>query len=246
MQLTALTTLIGCIIMFGAWLLVGHRMKHANMAASRQVTLLRSFFAHMGIFTLLMFLPHLWLDVEPERFPAFMAWGYVVGHVFMYYAFLCVGRLFISIIPRFTSKDKPFLIIGLLATTAATIFNAITMIWGKQPQYSEERGVTLLNAHPVVGATIGLFALICIMPMAVLMIRNGIRNPESRVRSFLLGGGLLLMVLGGPMHDVAQTASMYVLADFVTSLSFIVIASGVAYKIEERISVARPAMAPAA
>jgi hypothetical protein len=66
------------------------------------------------------------------------------------------------------------------------------------------------------------------------------------VRSLLLGSGLLILIVAGPLHDVAKTPGMYVVADIVTMFSLIILASGVVYRIESRITVARALPAPAA
>lgn len=244
MPLTALTTLLGSIIMIGAWALINQRIRNAGGTAPRQSLLLNRFLLQMGIFFLFMFLPHLWLELDPSQFPLYMAWGYVIGHIFMYLAFLSVGRLFISIVPRLVSKEKFFVFVGLIAIAGATVLNANTMVWGIQPAFDSENGVTLFNAHPAIGAIIGIFALMCVMPMAILMIRNGITNPSNRTRSFLLGVGLVLLMLGGPLHDVARSAMIYAIADVVTIIAQVLIASGVAYKLQERIGIARSTSYP--
>lgn len=224
-----------------AWVLIDNRIRSSEYSIPRQVSLLHQFVLYMGIFFMLMFLPHLSLNFAPTMFPVLMAWGYTIGHIFMYIGFLCIGRLFFSIMPRIAKAEKTFFTIGLIATGIATIINAVTMVWGTRPGFDYEQNVTLLNAHPIVGATIGLFALVCVVPMSILLIRNSFISTNGRVRSLLLGIGLLLMMIGGPMHDVARTSMMYIIADVITTLALVITAIGIAYKMHDRITVSRTA-----
>ena len=169
-----------------------------------------------------------------------MALGYVIGHVFMYLAFLNIGRLFFSIVPRLNDKESFLYFIGLLATIGITLLNAKTMIWGNRPAFDEELGVTLFNVHPAIGAAIGIFAALTVLPTAILMIVNGATNHAARTRSYLLGGGLLILITAGPVHDLATTASLYMIADIASMVGLLMIAGGVAYRIEERIALAHP------
>jgi hypothetical protein len=61
----------------------------------------------------------------------------------------------------------------------------------------------------------------------------------------LLGGGFLISMVAGPLHDNASTANIYMLADIITIFSVLVTTSGVLYRIEEKISVSRTATATA-
>jgi hypothetical protein len=109
------------------------------------------------------------------------------------------------------------------------------MIWGTQPAYDQENRVILFNAHPAVGASIGLYAAISVLPAAILMIMNGVRNPRLRIRSFLLGIGFFVVMTAGPLHDTATSWQMYLVADILSAIGFFILAAGVMYRFEERI-----------
>jgi hypothetical protein len=237
MPLTAFVTFFGSIVNFMSWLLIRKRIHNNPVPPTRQVILLNKFLLFLSMFMFLMFLPHLLISQAPSQFPLYMALGYIIGHIFLYIGFLYVGRLFISISPRFNGKEKLFLVLGSIGIIFATIINAITMIWGKQPEFDYTHNVTLFNAHPAVGAIIGLFALICVIPTAVLMFKSGISNQTNRLRSFLLGGGLVFLMVGGPLHDNAHTAMVYIIADVITIVAQLAVAAGIAYRIEEKLSV---------
>jgi len=191
-------------------------------------------------------LPTLWLNVDQTKFSDYMAWGYVVGHIFLYMAFISVGRLIFSITPRLAGKEWIVSVVGGIALVAVTIFNAVTMIWGTQPTFNFEKHVTLFNANPLVGATIGVMALLTFLPAGILFLRNASKTEgPRRTRSLLLGTGFIAMVVAGPPHDVAATWQVYMFGDIMAIISVVLVASGVVYRFEQGLSLAKQP-APAA
>lgn len=234
LQLTGLTTLIGVVIMLGAWQFVHHRIKHDQSAAMRPVVLMSQFFFYMAIFFALMYLPHLVLFVLPIAFPMYMALGYVLGHIFLYIALLKIVKMTCTMIPRLAPKEGLITILWSLAIVVVTIVNAVTMVFGARPFYDYERHITQLNAAPFVGISIALFATLALLPAAILFIRNAIKSTGARrVRSALLGAGFLLQMSAGPLHDVARDWQTYMVADIFTIISIVVVGAGVAYRLNQ-------------
>ena len=186
-----------------------------------------------------MFLPNLWLDVEPSKFPLYMAIGYTFGHIFLFIAGTEMARLFCSMIPRLSSWDKPVLAIGILYNIVATIITGATMIFGTQPSYDYAAHVVLFNASTATGILLAVFMLIAVLPPAILFVRNGIRSYGNRTRSLLLGIGFMVMIVGGPLHDNAKTGMMYMAADVLSIVSVVLVSSGVLYRYEEKLATAR-------
>ena len=226
--------LLGAVVSLGSWFIIGQRSRQSAAKVSTQVMLLQRFFLFMGIFTVLMFIPQIILYTRPSLFPVSMAWGYVVGHVFLYIAFAYTLRLTFSMIPRLADKQVFAIVAAAVAATVITLVNAVTMIWGRLPAYDYINHVTLFNAHPFVGAGIALFAAVSVIPAAILIIMNGVRNPKLRIRSFLLGFGFILIMTAGPLHDTATTWQLYMVADIVSAIGMFVLAGGVLYRFEER------------
>lgn len=241
MPLTAITTIIGAISMFGSWLYISARMRLNQASDTHQTRLLRNYFLFMGTFTVLMFLPYILLTNYPDKFPLAMAIGYVTGHIFLYLAMMQILRLFFSIVPRLSGLERAAIIVSVLFIVAMTAFNARTMIWGIRPGFDETYGVTLFHAHPIIAIGTAVYGFLAVLPTAVLMIKNGLTNPVNRARSFLLGSGLFLLMTTGPLHDNAKSASVYMIADFATILSLLIFTAGVAHHMEHRISLASPA-----
>lgn len=228
--------LFAVIVSLGSWAIIRQRSHASPSGATFQIKMLQRFFLFMGIFCIIMFLPTLTLWFDPSLFPVTMAWGYVIGHTFIYIAFIYILRLMFSIVPRLAGKQSLAVGAAIVVTIAITILNAITMVWGTQPSYDYDNRVILFNAHPAVGASIGLYAAVSVFPTAILMIRNGIRNPQLRVRSFLLGIGLFIVMGAGPMHDTATSWEFYLAADVLSVIGFLVLAGGVLYRFEEKIA----------
>lgn len=240
--LTAVTTFLGLVVMVAAWAYVAYRIEHVHAVVLGPVKLLHRFFWQMAVFFFLMSLPYYWLATSPDQFPLAMAWGYVLGHIFLYLAFMSIARMTCAVVPKLNQWDRPVVWIWSVITAVLTGINAVTMIWGTRPSFDYINNITQFNAAVPVGAGIGLMAAISILPAAILFIINAFktRGPR-RVRSLLLGVGFFIMMTAGPLHDVARTGVVYAFADVVTILSIIVVGIGVAYRLEQSLAVAQPA-----
>ncbi|MDB5178594.1 MAG: hypothetical protein JWN01_537 [Patescibacteria group bacterium] len=244
--ITAITTLVGVLVMFGAWVFVGSRIRQAHTATLRPVLLLHKFFLHMAIFFLLMWAPHLWITFDPINFSLPMAIGYTFGHIFLYLAFIDIAQMTCVIVPKLASKERLATLVGYALCVVITTINAITMIWGKQPTFDYANNVTLFNAHPIVGASIGILAAVSVLPAAVLFIINAFKSHSTRrVRSLLLGTGFFLLMTAGPLHDVARTSQLYLIADIFSMVSIVLVGIGVVYRLEQSLSLSSPASAKA-
>jgi hypothetical protein len=239
MPLNGITTLVGALIMFGSWAVIGQKLKSSPGGGSVQSRLLQKFFFYFGLFYVFIFAPYIVLTTNPDAFPLAMAVGYVVSHVFMYIAFTYIIRLMFSMLPRVASKSKYAVGFYSVLLVVITAVNAITMIWGTRPEFDSQSNLTLFHAHPVVGAFIGLSGLLTVLPTAILMLVSSVTNPSARSRAFLLGIGFIILTAGGPLHDVAKTETMYMLADIISIAGLLVLARGVTYKVGERLTMSR-------
>lgn len=245
--LTAIVTTLLFLVMFGAWLFVGYRMSKTAGAVQPPVRFMHKFFLYMAIFAAFMSAPYLWLPVSASGFSEAQAWGYVVGHIFFYVAMMYVARMVCAMVPKLANKDRLVTWVWLAYGAVFTVLNAKTMIWGTQPIFDHARNLTEYNANPIVGKGIVLIALFSLVPAVVLFTRNAIKaRGATRTKSQLLAAGFLLMVVGGPMHDVARTGTAYALADALTIICILVLGAGVAYRLEQGLAPApaRPVLAP--
>lgn len=242
---SGLSTLIALVVMSGAWLFIYNRIRKTQAAVSRPVRLLHNFFLLMALFFLFMALPHLWLYINPAQFPDMMAWGYTIGHAFLYVALTCITRMIFIIIPRLVDKEKYAVIGGTIFNVVITLITAMTMIYGTQPTFDYATGVTQFNAAPVVGALIGVAALLSLLPASVLFLTAAFKGQKGkRRRPLLLGLGLSIITIAGPLHDTAISVQALFVTDAATVAGIIILGSGVVYRLEQSL-VIRPAVTTA-
>lgn len=236
--LTGLSTLTGVIVMSVAWLVVRQRITASHTTPSRPVALLQKFFVFMFIFFALMGLPHLLLYTNyASSFPMAMAWGYTVGHIFMFIAFTYVTRMIFAILPQLSSKERWATIGGAVVTVVATIITAVTMIGMSQPSYDYSANITNLNAAAPVGAAIAGAALLSLLPAGVLFLFSAFKQSGGhRTKSLLLGLGFVILTVAGPLHDVARNWQSFLIADIFTILGILLIGSGVVYKLNANLA----------
>lgn len=243
--LTGLSTLTGLFVMSIAWLFVGSRIKHNPSEVPYQVILLRKYFLFMIFFFVFVSAPHIWLYTNPTQFPWAMAWGYVIGHIFLYVALTYIGRMLFSVVPSLADKEHWVKYAGTAINILITIITFATMITGTLPVYDYERHVTQVNASPAVGASIGIFAVLTLLPTAILfLIRAAKSHGGPRRRSLLLGAGFLVITVAGPLHDIAQNWQAFVIADILTILSVVLVGAGVVYRLDQSFTPEHPKPAP--
>ena len=179
-------------------------------------------FAHFPLF-----LPH--STANHELFSKIMHWGYAVGHIFLYLALAVFVRLPLNwASPRLKNLGSAFfLLLGGLTTV-------LNFLMPSLPEFSHATGVTLLNVNPLVGKLVALNVVLAWVPSAIYFIVKGARSREKiiRRRALLLGTGLLIATIGGPLHDISQQAIMFFIADVVVLAGIVILASGVMYKEE--------------
>ncbi len=238
--LTALSTLTGLVVMSMARIFIGRRIRQNKVAVSQPVRLLNKFFFQMSLFFFFMTLPYIWLYTEPSLFSPLMAWGYTVGHIFLYIACTHIIRMTVTIIPQLSGKDRLVMVAGVVANIILTILTAATMIYGTQPIYDYERHITQFNAAPIVGISIGIFAGVAMIPPALLFLYRAIKSKgNGRVRPLLLGVGFLLMAIAGPLHDTAQNWQTFVIADIFTIAAIALLGFGIVYRLEQNLAIAK-------
>lgn len=231
--------LISMVAALGCWLFVTARMRRHPSGGTHQTKLLASSFFYSFIYSLLTFLPHLLLFKRPEDFPLAMAVGFIVGHVFLYIGFLYFLRVTFSMIPRLNNKEHIAIIVGTLVITSLSVFTAITMLTGERPEFIAETGRTAFNAHPLVSSGSALIAMVGVVPAAILMIVNGTVNARTRLRSFLIGGGLIILMIAGPLHETELSTAMYVFVNSLSVIGLVSLVSGVAYRMEDKMTLAK-------
>jgi hypothetical protein len=236
--------LISTVATFGSWLFIRERLRASSGGNTHQARLLALSFLLSTLYGLFMLLPHVLISFKPEYFPFAMALGFTIGHVFLYLSFTQMFRLTFSLIPRLSDKETVAIGIGIFATVVLTALTASTMLLGTRPEFSASEGITIFNTHELVDVGNGLVGLILVVPAALLMIYNGITNNYLRLRSFLIGGGMIILMIAGPMIEGAKEPMIFALSNSLSVLGLLVMTVGIAYRMNENISLAHAPVKP--
>lgn len=185
------------------------------------------FFSVIGIFQLVMGLSHAVLYIKPEMFGEVMNWGYITGHVFLYLSltFSLMVPLELSSIGK-KIKYYAASLIGLFGI----FITYINIIKPNHPVYESATGITFFNADPSVGQLIPIIVLLSWGVAVVIFIWNAVKSRHNRmalIRSLVISIGFIIITVGGPLHDVAQTSVQFLMADILTLLGFLTLASGI-------------------
>lgn len=230
----AMTTFVA-IVMFIAWIYATNRVRQSG-TARRPVLFLNNYFLYMGLFSTCLSIPYIWVD-NAARFSLAMAVGYVVGHIFCYIAFMYIARMVFALEPRLANKDRLVVVIWLLAVVGITIFNAKTMIWGVRPVFDHAHNLTEFNVNPIVGNAIVVMSVFSLIPAVILFgISTFKARGTARIKPLLLTLGFLIVMVAGPLHDVARSGTVYAAADFLSAVSMALLCLGVVYRVEHNLN----------
>ena len=220
---TALGGLINLIIFgFIAYLI---KVKYYSNGKDKTLGYFMKYFFYMTVFMLIFVIPQIFM---PQNSKA-LALGYIFGHRI----FLVIAQAYLFVVfLKLWNKEKwikpTFIIIYalgivLLILNIIKISNPITL----------PSGVIDWNYHPLVGQLTGLFSMLIGLPPLIFFIIRIIKTTENhvRLRAALITLGLLITAIGGPLHDMVTTISLYRLADVMTLGGLIIVFGGVLYKI---------------
>lgn len=197
-----------------------YRLRKSKVANNKFFFYFERFTLSMGIFFLLMAIPNLILTGNSFM----LGLGYVIGHIFLYISYAYLIRVSLLILkPSFDSTKifTSYLLLALIITlTNIYYFNYPVIL---------KDGITAFNVNPLVGILIIFISMMTLLPSAVLFIREAFMQPQQRTRFALIGVSFILIIIGGPMHDVATAPATYMLADVVTTIGFITMFFGVIF-----------------
>jgi len=199
----------------------------------KSVTQNNSFFYYFERFTLFFGLFYMFFSVPLLLFPhnsTLIGWGYLIGHIFAYIGFGYLSRVtWLIAKPSFNSSVlfKVYLALGAVLT-------ALNLYLFNHPIV--QSGIADWDQNSLVATLIIVFSLTVFLPAAVLFIRESIRQPKNRKRYMLIGISFLLIILSGPLHDIATIAVLHdvavttivlLFADLVTTSAFLLMFWGV-------------------
>lgn len=221
-SLTGIGAFIDCLVL----LFFYYRLRNSVGEDNNFLNYFKNFTLLFGLFYLFFSVP---LLLTPQN-SSLIGWGYLIGHVFAYVGFGYLARIaWLISKPSFNSSNmfKIYLVIGVLLT-------ALNLYYFNYPIV--ESGIADWKQNALVGTLIIIFGLTAFLPSAVLFIRESIRQPKNRKRYLLIGIAFLLIIISGPLHDIATisvlkdvtvTTIVLLLADVTTTSAFLLMFWGV-------------------
>lgn len=195
-----------------------YRIRKNNIKDNKFFYFFDRFTLFFGLFYLFFSLPIL---LVPENSLA-IGIGYIIGHAFAYIGFGYLARIsWLIAKPAFDSTN--ILRLYLLLGAALTVLN---ICFFNYPSVLSN-GITEWNQNELVGVLIILFSMTAFLPAAVLFIKQSIQLPQQRKRFALIGASFLLIIIGGPLHDIASQPWLSLVADAVTTSGFVLMFFGV-------------------
>lgn len=152
-----------------------------------------------------------------------LAW--VIAHVFMFLAISNFIRFPMQI--RYPQSEKIVFKLALIASTIGAI-----ILFYKLPEVKPfllENGVFNWIVPSLSGAVIGIFTSVCLLFSSGIFIAEGRRSPDKiiKAKSYLIAIGILIFLIGGPIHNFVKTPLLNFIADFSLILGSLFMLSGV-------------------
>lgn len=216
LSLSGIFSLIDFVILFFFY----YRLKKSSVTNNQFSYYFQRFALYFGIFPLVLAIPILLFSKSSYM----LGLGYIIGHIFLYISCGYLTRIWLLIVkPSFNSRN--IFIIYLVLGLVATILNIYLFNY----PVINENGITLWNAQQPVAISIILIFASALIPAVVVFIRESIRQPKSRMRFSLIAASLIVILIGGPLHDVAKDVTMYLVADIVSITGYVLMFMGVVY-----------------
>jgi hypothetical protein len=232
LPVTAASNFIDCLLLLIAWLIVGRRIKQMSGQVNDTVRRVRSYFGHFALFNAFMALPAVTLYAVPWLFPLAMGWGYAVANVFLLLSLSHLSRLAVKIMPQLAGRERLVQILWGVANVIMLGLNLKFVALANQPTFDPVTGVTQFHIPAFLGPILGTISLIAYVPGIILFTIAAVReHGDKRVRSILLALGMLIIMVVGPLHAVAATWQIFVLADTLNIISLALMAGGIMYRL---------------
>jgi hypothetical protein len=148
-------------------------------------------------------------------------WGYIFAQFFFGTATSFLG----AFVARSFNKRAIFGFLPIMLITIAEFAVHVTHFPNYDVASLDTYNIQKITPFVVAAALIGLKAITPIIPLGVIMIRQAIKIPAARTRSLMIFAGLVLMLVGGPLHDVGDPR-LFAIADLVTLFGVVTILGG--------------------
>ena len=153
--------------------------------------------------------------------------SFVIAQAFLYVGLALFSRITASFISGVWSR-RVFVIILLIALGVVVL----SLIYFGHPEYNSARGITNWNINPAVGVFSSIIFAITLVPSALFFLWQGTKSRDAtvKIRSILIGCGLLLLIITAYTYYTATTSLSILVSDLFSLFSYIVIFVGVIYR----------------
>ncbi len=153
--------------------------------------------------------------------------SFIIAQAFLYVALALFSRITVSFKSVVWSR-RVFAILLLIALVA--IF--LSVIYFGYPEYNSATGITNWNINPVVGMFSSAIFVVALVPSALFFLWQGGKSHDAavKIRSILIGCGLLLLIITAYTYYTATTSLSILVSDLFSLFSYIVIFAGVIYR----------------
>jgi hypothetical protein len=209
--------------------LIAFRIRQSYLKTGKTDIFLKSFmmiFFLWGIFELSRGFPYIYVMIgREELFSQLMRWGYVIGNLLLIltaiYGFMLSASLY-------WPKKQNF---GIGAILFLGVINIITLMMTPfSPEYRVKEGITLMNLPSISQPPITLVILIGWGILAIIFLLEAIKGRVKgvlRTRAWLIGGGILITIISGPLHGILKTAEGTLFVDTMNLIGKLLAAVGV-------------------
>lgn len=231
LPLTGIVHLVTSAMIYACYLKLNSTYRNMQTKDEALKNLL-CFVLYMDIFQLLMALGHFpLLFNDLDLFYYTFNFGYIIGHAFLYLA-----EAYIILVPMylyFSQGDfkKYGVIYFRLLLLFGMFITIINFAYPLHPIFDERSGITIFNVPPYVSGLIPVITLISVGFSGILFLAKSTKlQSKARVKAVILGISMILIVVGGPLHELAKNIFEYFLADLLVVLAFFVMTVAIYYE----------------
>ncbi len=231
LPLTGIVHLVTSAMIYACYLKLNSTYKNMQ-TKDEAVKNLLYFVLYIDIFQFLMAIGHLpVLFNDMGLFYYTFNFGYIVGHAFLY-----ISEAYIILVPMylyFSQVDykKYGVIYFRLLIVFGLFITIVNFAYPLSPVFDERSGVTIFNVPPYVSGLIPVITLISVVFSGILFLANSVKlQGSARAKAIILGISMILIVVGGPLHELAKNIFEYFLADLLVVVAFFVMMVGIYYE----------------
>lgn len=211
---------------------VAHKLR-LNYIRKKNIDQLRDFGLFFFFFSIMMF-SSVFTSVislffsSQEMYSLILDWGYIIVNFFLFIGFSFLVRVPISLFkPKLKNYGTVFfLIVGTIGLILNIMRHGTVKLLAS--------GIDFRYVDPLVAKWYVVTGGLVVVPSALYLLYRGIRrgmNRLARIRALLIGAGLVILMIGGPLHGSAKTHFGFLIADIFTFLGIATMAAGVFFNL---------------